>query len=156
MSHFFFLLLTLLLLLHNPYSSARVVIPSRKRIDVGAVEASSDSCVFKVRSICDDLNIMSMDELPGANLSLAKAFPSSYVIPIAEYVPGITSEVEETSTFVSDLIVTLVSLGDDDNVVSLASSSVKRKLEPEFVDNPALSCFAKKKRMSKASKKVVV
>ncbi|KAK7243419.1 hypothetical protein RIF29_38214 [Crotalaria pallida] len=83
------------------------------------------------------------------------AFPSSYVIPTTESVPDNSSEVEETSAFVSDLLVTPVSLGDGDNVMTMSSSSVKRKLEPEFVDDAVLSSYAKK-RMFRASKKAVV
>ncbi|KAK7287080.1 hypothetical protein RIF29_00109 [Crotalaria pallida] len=116
---------------------------------------SSDSGVFKVRSICDDPSIISIYELPGSNLSPIKAFLSSYTIPIAKVVSDNSSEVEKTSAFVSVLIVTNVSLGDHGNVMPISSSSVKRKLEPEFVDNVVLSSYAKK-RMSRASKKAIV
>ncbi|KAK7267465.1 hypothetical protein RIF29_20139 [Crotalaria pallida] len=99
-----------------------------------SVTTSADSCVFKVRSICDDSNIISMYELPGGELSPTKAFPSSYKVPTGEFVPVNSSELEETSAFVSDIMLTPVSLGDDDNVVGMSSSSVKRRLEPEFDD----------------------
>ncbi|KAK7281485.1 hypothetical protein RIF29_09528 [Crotalaria pallida] len=119
-----------------------------------AVGASSDSGVFKVRSVCDDSNIISMYQLSDINLSPSKAFSSSYLVSTAEDVPCNSSELEETSAFVSDLIATPVSLGDDHSDM-IPSSSVKRKLEPEFMDDAVLSSYAKK-RTSRASKKVVV
>ncbi|KAK7274201.1 hypothetical protein RIF29_15281 [Crotalaria pallida] len=116
---------------------------------------SSDTGVFKVRSVCDDPNIISIYELSGNNVSPTKAFPSSYVIPTSKTVPDNSSEIAETSAFVSDVIVTPVSLGDDCDVIPNPASSVKRKLEPEFGDDVILSSISKK-RISRASKKAIV
>ncbi|KAK7250967.1 hypothetical protein RIF29_33778 [Crotalaria pallida] len=115
---------------------------------------SSDSVIYKVRTVCDDPSIISMYELPGIDVSPIKAYPFSCTISTGADLPC-SSEAEQASAFVSDLICTPVSLGDDCTEITTSSSSVKRKLEPEFSDDAVLSSIAKK-RVPRSSKKANV
>ncbi|KAK7255164.1 hypothetical protein RIF29_28568 [Crotalaria pallida] len=82
------------------------------------------SGIYRVRGVCDDVNIIAMYELAGADMSPGK---------------------NELSAFADDLIVTPISLGADSVSVSIPPLNVKRSISSALVETSNAAAVVKKK-----------
>ncbi|KAK7274587.1 hypothetical protein RIF29_15683 [Crotalaria pallida] len=123
--------------------------------------ASHDNEAIKVRGVCDDATIISLYELPGADLSPEDAFPLSTAPP------SIDLTCDQTEGFEDDIGLStsiLVSPNSNESVSSKILSPAtsiglqtppanrKRKLDDLYADSYPTPC-ATRRQSNKASKK---
>ncbi|KAK7260512.1 hypothetical protein RIF29_26610 [Crotalaria pallida] len=123
--------------------------------------SSSDNDAIKVRGVCDDATIISLYELPGADLPPEDAFPLSIASPAIDITCDTTEEFEDDIGLSTPTLVSPNSIESVSSKILSPPASVglqtppanrKRKLDDLYADSYPAPC-ATRKQSNKASKK---
>ncbi|KAK7281043.1 hypothetical protein RIF29_08691 [Crotalaria pallida] len=122
---------------------------------------SSDNEAIKVRGVCDDATIISLYELPGADLPPEDVFPLSIAAPAIDLTCDQTEEFEDDIGLLTSILVNPNSNESVSSKILSPSTSVglqtppanrKRKLDDLYADSYPAPC-ATRRQSNKASKK---